>query len=150
MFKLKQKLENIYDLLISFNNNERKHTKATEELMRSYEKSNIELTKELEKERGSNLTLGAIVNGQELEIQRLTKIIEDDRKFKEDIKEYLKTVDDILQYSQERVLRRKKPTKVDLMTEKMYKVPDEVKAKLRWQLHMRFWNMIQNGYFGKI
>jgi len=131
MFKLKQKLENIYDLLISFNNNERKHTKATEELMRSYEKSNIELTKELEKERGSNLTLGAIVNGQELEIQRLTKIIEDDRKFKEDIKEYLKTVDDILQYSQERVLRRKKPTKVDLMTEKMYKVPDEVKAKLR-------------------
>ncbi len=127
MFKLKQKLDNIYDLLIDFNNNERKHTKATEFLMRSYERSNIELTKELESERGSNITLNAIVNGQELEIQRLTKIIEDDKKFKEDIKEYLKTVATIATNIQKEGLTKK----ISAAAYTRNNITDETKAKLK-------------------
>ena len=89
MFKkqLKQKLDNIYDLLIDFNNNERKHTKATEFIMRSYEKSNLELTKELEsvqkllQEKETELTnISATSNGNYLENQRLTKILEEKEK----------------------------------------------------------------------
>ena len=47
MFKIKQKLDNIYDLLINFNNNERVHTVSAERLARDYEKEIIGLKRDL-------------------------------------------------------------------------------------------------------
>ena len=138
MFRLKQKLDNIYDLLINFNNNERRHTKATEDLMRSYEKSNIELTKELEsvkkilQAKEAELTnVSAISNGYYLETQRLTKLLEEKEKESQKHSEFVRKTTEKLLENQEKKLNQKKPTKADLMTEKMYKVPDEVKAKLK-------------------
>lgn len=138
MFKIKQKLDNIYDLLINFNNNERKHTKATEDLMRSYEKSNVELTKELEsvqkilKTKEEELTnISAISNGYYLENQRLTKLLEEKEKESQKHSEFVRKTTERLLENQEKKLNQKKPTLVDLKTEKMYKVSDETKAKLK-------------------
>lgn len=138
MFKIKQKLDNIYDLLINFNNNERKHTKATEDLMRSYEKSNVELTKELEsvqkilKTKEEELTnISAMSNGYYLENQRLTKLLEEKEKESQKHSEFVRRTTERLLENQEKKLNQKKPTLVDLKTEKMYKISDETKAKLK-------------------
>ena len=140
MFKkqLKQKLDNIYDLLIDFNNNERKHTKATEFIMRSYEKSNLELTKELEsvqkllQEKETELTnISATSNGYYLENQRLTKLLEEKEKESQKHSEFVRRTTERLLENQEKKLNQKKPTLVDLKTEKMYKISYETKAKLK-------------------
>lgn len=130
MFKIKQKLDNIYDLLIDFNNNERRRTRATENLMRSYEKEIIGLKRDLATQKAIIEEKDHIIAVLKAENDSLLNIIAEDKKFKEDIKEYLKTVAEILQNNQKEIIK-KKPTKADLMTEKMYKVPDEVKAKLK-------------------
>lgn len=130
MFKIKQKLDNIYDLLIDFNNNERRRTRATENLMRSYEKEIIGLKRDLATQEAIIEEKDHIIAVLKAENDSLLNIIAEDKKFKEDIKEYLKTVAEILQNNQKEIIK-KKPTKADLMTEKMYKVPDEVKAKLK-------------------
>lgn len=130
MFKLKQKLDNIYDLLINFNNNERRHTVSAERLARSCEKEIIELKKEIETKVAIIEEKDHIIAVLKKENSSLLNIISDDKKFKDDIEEYLKTVAEILQNNQKEIIK-KKPTKADLMTEKMYKVPDEVKAKLK-------------------
>lgn len=122
--------EDIKELIYTQNNNILAHERATEKLMREYEKDNARLSKELEIEKANNTNLAAIVNGQELEIQRLTRIIEDNKKFKEDIKEYLKTVAEILQNNQKEFIK-KKVTLVDLKTEKMNKISESAKAKLK-------------------
>lgn len=130
MFKIKQKLDNIYDLLINFNNNERRHTKATEELMRNYEKSNIELTKILENQKAIIEEKEHIIAVLKAENGSLLSIVADDKKFKEDIKEYLRTVAEILQNNQKEIIK-KKPSLIDLKTEKMNKISESAKAKLK-------------------
>lgn len=130
MFKIKQKLDNIYDLLINFNNNERVHTVSAERLARDYEKEIIGLKRDLATQKAIIDEKDHIIAVLKAENDSLLNIIAEDKKFKDDIKEYLKTVAEILQNNQKEIIK-KKPTKADLMTEKMYKVPDEVKAKLK-------------------
>lgn len=124
-FKNKKKedsLNNIYELLIDFNNNERQNAKASEKLSKTYEKSNIELTKELEKK-------DALLEEKDKEISRLEKINKDQLTENQKLHEYLEKIAEILKANQKNHIQ--KPTKVDLMTEKMNKISKEAKAKLR-------------------
>lgn len=98
--------------------------------MRSYEKEIIGLKRDLATQKAIIEEKDHIIAVLKAENDSLLNIIAEDKKFKEDIKEYLKTVAEILQNNQKEIIK-KKPTKADLMTEKMYKVPDEVKAKLK-------------------
>ena len=139
MFKkqVKRKLDNLYDLIISLNNNERKHSTKLQTLMDNYKEDLIRVMAELEKTQAllkakeAELTnVSAISNGYYMEIQRLNKLL--DEKEKESIKhaEFVRrTTEKLLEQQKNHV--KKKPTRAELMAEKYYKIPEDVMAKLK-------------------
>lgn len=151
MFRRKQKLDNIYNLLINFNNNERKHSVKLQTLMDNYKEdlqkvmSDLEHTKKmldektseidftktlLETERKTNEELRNANKELNREISRLTGIVENDRKFKEKIENYWEKVVDMAKNTQKEQIK-KKPTRAELMAEKYYKIPDDAMSKLK-------------------
>lgn len=131
-------IESVKELIYTQNNNILAHERATEKLMREYERDNIKLSQMLEnakevlKAKESHIDFqNNMISERDLEIEKLTEIIKNNKDFQDDIKEYLKTVADILQNNQEKILKRRKPTRAELMTEKFYKIPEETMNKLK-------------------
>jgi N-glycosylase/DNA lyase len=124
MFKKKRSLDNIYNLIINLVNVERKRANANEQLRRDIEKEYIELDRSLEfKNR--------LLNEKDNEISRLEKIIENQEKENHKLHEYLEKIAEILKNNQSKILKRKKPTRADLIAEGMLKMEDSTKAKLK-------------------
>lgn len=137
MFKFIKKItgaEEIKELIYTQNNNILANKRATEKLMREYEKDNIKLSQMLEhakevleeKDKYIKLLDGCL-NEQIQEVERLTKIIDDDKKFKEDVKSYLRTVATIITNIQKESLSKKMNATAYMRSN----MTTETKAKLK-------------------
>jgi len=137
VFRRKQKLDNIYNLLINFNNNERNHSVKLQTLMDNYKEDLIKVmaelkkTQELLKAKESELSnVSAASNGYYLEIQRLNRLLDEKEKESQKHAEFVrKTTEKLLDQQKEHV--KKKPTRAELMAEKYYKIPDDAMSKLK-------------------
>lgn len=142
MFKkqVKRKLDNLYDLIISLNNNERNHSVKLQTLMDNYKEDLIKVMADLERknellefERKVNEELRNANNELNAEVVRLTEIVKDNKNFQDGIEEYLKKVATMATNIQKEHIK-KKPTRAELMAEKYYKIPEDVMAKLKWHI----------------
>lgn len=137
MFRRKQKLDNIYNLLINFNNNERKHSVKLQTLMDNYKEDLIKVTAELEKTqellkaKEAELTnVSATSNGYYMEVQRLNRLLDEKEKENQKHAEFVRrTTEKLLEQQKNHV--NKKPTRAELIAEKYYKIPNDVMAKLK-------------------
>ncbi|MCI8575826.1 MAG: hypothetical protein HFI09_05085 [Bacilli bacterium] len=130
MFNFIKKLtgaEDIKELIYTQNNNILAHERATEKLMREYEKDNVRLSQMLENSKRVLKAKEAhidfqdnMLNEQNLEIQKLTKIIEDH-------KIYLKKVAEILQNNQKETMSKK----ISAVAYERNNLTKETKAKLK-------------------
>ena len=131
-------IENIKELIYIQNNNILAHDRSSEKLMREYEKDNIKLSQMLEnaktvliaKEEQIELQNNMILE-KDSEIQRLTQLLEEKEKESQKHSEFVRKTTERLLENQEKKLNQKKPTLVDLKIEKMNKISESAKAKLK-------------------
>lgn len=131
-------IENIKELIYIQNNNILAHDRSSEKLMREYEKDNIKLSQMLEnaktvliaKEENIELQNNMILE-KDSEIQRLTQLLEEKEKESQKHSEFVRKTTERLLENQEKKLNQKKPTLVDLKIEKMNKISESAKAKLK-------------------
>lgn len=119
-----KKIDNLSDLLIKFNNIERKHSSACEQVAKDYEKENLKLKVEMQAK-------DEIIINQEKEIQRLDKLLKTKEKESKKLHEYLEKVAEILKSSQEKIIQRKKITKADFIADGMMKIDETTKERLK-------------------
>lgn len=131
-------IEDIKELIYKQNNNILAHDRSSEKLMREYEKDNIKLSQMLEnaktvliaKEEHIELQNNMILE-KDSEIQRLTQLLEEKEKESQKHSEFVRKTTERLLENQEKKLNQKKPTLVDLKIEKMNKISESAKAKLK-------------------
>lgn len=127
-------IEDIKELIYKQNNNILAHDRSSEKLMREYEKDNIKLSQMLEnaktvliaKEEQIELQNNMILE-KDSEIQRLTKIIEENNKFQEKVEQHLETVATIAK----NVHKSRLEKKMNAVAYTRNNMTDEAKAKLK-------------------
>ena len=142
-------IEDVHQSLLNLNNVERTHSAKLQGLMDNYKEDLIKVMAELEKtqklldekitelnftkdlleaERKINEDLRTANTDLNNEIVRLTGIVDDDKKFKEDIKEYLQKVAAIATNIQRSTLDKN----VNAKAYTKNNLAKETKVKLKW------------------
>lgn len=131
--------DDIYEVLIKFVNQERNHFNLIENRWKDTKEHNLKANEEishlrqlLEEKDAYIEKLNIVLQTQDLEIQKLTKINNNQEEHQKKLDDYLSKVADILKSSQEKIIKsRKKPTKADFIAEGMYKIDASTKERLK-------------------
>lgn len=140
LFKRPQRnCDDIYEVLTKFVNQERNHFNLIENRWKETKEHNLKANEEishlrqlLEEKDAYIEKLNIILQTQDLEIQKITKINNNQEEHQKKLDEYLNKVAEILKNNQEKIINtRKKLTKADFIAEGMYKMDLTTKERLK-------------------